>query len=46
MKVEIKTTKTYDVKYIAFNIPIYYSTTITEVFGKDRVEGIRYAHVE
>ena len=24
MKVEIKTTKTYDVKYIAFIIPIYY----------------------
>lgn len=24
MKVEIKTIKTYDVKYIAFNIPIYY----------------------
>lgn len=24
MKAEIKTTKTYDVKYIAFNIPIYY----------------------
>lgn len=24
MKVEIKTTKTYNVKYITFNIPIYY----------------------
>ena len=29
-----------------FNIPIYYSTTITEVIGKDRVEGIKYAQVD
>jgi len=29
-----------------FNIPIYYNTTITEVVGKDRVEGIRYARVD
>lgn len=29
-----------------FNIPIHYSTTITEVLGKDRVEGIRYAKVD
>ena len=29
-----------------FNIPIYYNTTITEVIGKDRVEGIIYASVD
>ena len=29
-----------------FNIPIHYSTTITEVIGKDRVEGIKYASVD
>ena len=29
-----------------FDIPIHYSTTITEVIGKDRVEGIRYAKVD
>ena len=29
-----------------FNIPIYYKTTITEVIGKDRVEGIKYAKVD
>ena len=29
-----------------FNIPIYYSTTVTEVIGKDRIEGIRYAQVD
>ena len=28
-----------------FNIPIHYSTTITEVIGKDRVKGIKYARV-
>ena len=29
-----------------FDIPIHYSTTITEVVGKDRVEGIKYAQVD
>lgn len=29
-----------------YNIPIYYNTTITEVIGKDRVEGIKYARVD
>lgn len=29
-----------------FNIPIYYKTTITEVVGKDRVEGVKYASVD
>lgn len=29
-----------------FNIPIYYNTTITEVVGKDRVEGVKYAQVD
>ena len=29
-----------------FNIPIHYRTTITEVVGKDRVEGIKYAQVD
>lgn len=29
-----------------FNIPIYYNMTITEVVGKDRVEGIKYASVD
>lgn len=29
-----------------FNIPIFYNTTITEVIGKDRVEGIRLAKVD
>lgn len=29
-----------------FDIPIEYSTTITEVMGKDRVEGIKYARVD
>ena len=29
-----------------FDIPIHYSTTITEVIGKDRVEGIKYAQVD
>ncbi|MBE5738334.1 MAG: FAD-dependent oxidoreductase [Clostridiales bacterium] len=29
-----------------YNIPIYYNTTITEVIGKDRVEGIKYAQVD
>ena len=29
-----------------YNIPIHYSTTITEVVGKDRVEGVRYAQVD
>ena len=29
-----------------FNIPIYYNTTITEVIGECRVEGIRYAQVD
>ncbi|MBQ7352296.1 MAG: NAD(P)/FAD-dependent oxidoreductase [Clostridia bacterium] len=29
-----------------FNIPIYYNTTITEVLGKDRVEGIKFAKVD
>ena len=29
-----------------FDIPIHYSTTITEVLGKDRVTGINYARVD
>ncbi len=29
-----------------FNIPIHYKTTITEVIGKDRVEGVKYAQVD
>jgi len=29
-----------------FDIPIHYNTTITEVIGKDRVEGIKYAQVD
>lgn len=29
-----------------FNIPIYYKTTITEVIGTDRVEGVKYAEVD
>lgn len=29
-----------------FNIPIHYKTTITEVFGQDRVTGIKYAPVD
>ena len=29
-----------------FDIPIYYNTTITEVIGKDRVEGVKYAQVD
>jgi NADPH-dependent 2,4-dienoyl-CoA reductase/sulfur reductase-like enzyme len=29
-----------------FNIPIYYSTTISEVIGKDRVEGVKVAKVD
>lgn len=29
-----------------YNIPIHYKTTITEVIGKDRVEGIKYAQVD
>lgn len=29
-----------------FNIPLYFSTTITEVIGKDRVEKIKYARVD
>jgi len=29
-----------------FNIPIHYRHTITEVIGKDRVEGIKYAQVD
>ena len=29
-----------------FDIPIHYSTTITEVLGKDRVTGINYAQVD
>jgi len=29
-----------------FDIPIDYNTTITEVVGKDRVEGIKYAKVD
>ena len=29
-----------------FNIPIYYSTTISEVIGKDRVEGVKIAKVD
>lgn len=29
-----------------FDIPIHYSTTITEVIGKDRVEAIKYAKVD
>lgn len=29
-----------------FEIPIYYNTTITEVLGKDRVEGIKYSKVD
>ncbi|MGN0961052.1 MAG: NAD(P)/FAD-dependent oxidoreductase [Christensenellales bacterium] len=29
-----------------FNIPIYYKTTITEVVGVDRVEGVKYAQVD
>lgn len=29
-----------------FNIPIHYSTTITEVIGDTRVEGIKYAQVD
>ncbi len=29
-----------------FNIPIYYSTTIFEVVGKDRVEGVYYGQVD
>lgn len=29
-----------------FDIPIEYNTTITEVCGKDRVEGIKYAKVD
>lgn len=29
-----------------FNIPIYYKTTITEIVGTDRVEGVKYAQVD
>lgn len=29
-----------------YNIPIHYNTTITEVLGKERVEGIKYAQVD
>ena len=29
-----------------YNIPIHYNTTITEVIGTDRVEGIKYARVD
>ena len=29
-----------------YNIPLYFSTTITEVVGNDRVEGIKYAQVD
>lgn len=29
-----------------FDIPIHYSTTITEIIGKDRVTGIKYAEVD
>ena len=29
-----------------YNIPIYYSTTISEVLGKDRVEGVKIAKVD
>lgn len=29
-----------------YNIPIHYNTTITEVMGKDRVTGIKYAQVD
>lgn len=29
-----------------FDIPLYHKTTITEVIGKDRVEGIKYAQVD
>ncbi len=29
-----------------FDIPIHYNTTITEVIGADRVEGIKYARVD
>jgi NADPH-dependent 2,4-dienoyl-CoA reductase/sulfur reductase-like enzyme len=29
-----------------FNIHIHYNTTITEVVGKDRVEGVKYASVD
>lgn len=29
-----------------FDIPLYHKTTITEVMGKDRVEGIKYVQVD
>lgn len=29
-----------------YNIPIQYNTTVTEVLGKDRVEGVKYAKVD
>jgi len=29
-----------------FNIPIHYSTTVIEVVGTDRVEGVKYAQVD
>jgi len=29
-----------------FSIPLFYNTTITEVIGEDRVEGIKYASVD
>ncbi|MBE5757418.1 MAG: FAD-dependent oxidoreductase [Clostridiales bacterium] len=29
-----------------FNIPIYYRTNVTEVIGKDRITGIKYAQID